>query len=71
MNYYNEWDKHAAAWLRELIKAGSLTWKTWDMPQREPICALRASTRRTSDNDCSGWPTPQTVDAPSASLGES
>lgn len=22
MNYYNEWDKHAAAWLRELIKAG-------------------------------------------------
>ncbi len=22
MNYYNEWDKGAAAWLRELIKAG-------------------------------------------------
>ncbi len=22
MNYYNEWDKHAAQWLRELIKAG-------------------------------------------------
>lgn len=22
MNYYNEWDKSAAAWLRELIKAG-------------------------------------------------
>ena len=22
MNYYNEWDKHAAAWLRELIKDG-------------------------------------------------
>ncbi|MGP1667822.1 MAG: DNA cytosine methyltransferase, partial [Rhodanobacter sp.] len=24
MNYYNEWDKGAAAWLRELIKAGHL-----------------------------------------------
>ena len=24
MNYYNEWDKHAAAWLRELIKAGEI-----------------------------------------------
>ena len=24
MNYYNEWDRHAAAWLRELIKAGHI-----------------------------------------------
>lgn len=24
MNYYNEWDKGAAAWLRELIKAGQI-----------------------------------------------
>ena len=38
----------------------SLTWKRWDMPQREPICALRASGRRTSDKDCGGWPTPTT-----------
>lgn len=26
----------------------SLTWKTWAMPQREPICALRASGRITN-----------------------
>ena len=36
----------------------SLTWKAWDMPAREPICALRASARRTSDSGCSGWRTP-------------
>ena len=24
MNYYNEWDKGAAAWLRELIKQGHI-----------------------------------------------
>lgn len=24
MNYYNEWDRHAAAWLRELIKEGHI-----------------------------------------------
>ena len=35
----------------------ALTWKTWDMPAGEPICALRASERRTGDNGCSGWPT--------------
>jgi hypothetical protein len=38
----------------------SLTWKEWDIAGQEPICALRASARRTSDNDCSGWPTPDT-----------
>ena len=32
----------------------SLTWKEWDMPQREPICALRASARRTSDSGSGG-----------------
>lgn len=37
----------------------ALTWKTWDMPAGEPICALRASERRTGGNDCIGWPTPQ------------
>ena len=35
-----------------------LTWKNWDMPSGQPICALRASARRTSDSDCGGWPTP-------------
>jgi hypothetical protein len=35
-----------------------LTWKEWDMKSGPPICALRASGRRTSDSDCTGWPTP-------------
>lgn len=36
----------------------ALTWKDWAMPSGPPICAVRASGRRTSDSDCSGWPTP-------------
>lgn len=37
-----------------------LIWKSWDMSAGEPICALRASTRRTSGNGYGGWPkTPQ------------
>lgn len=32
----------------------SLTWRSWAMPGREPICALRASGRRTSGNDSTG-----------------
>jgi hypothetical protein len=36
-----------------------LTWKSWDMPGRQPICALRASARRTSGSDYSGWPSPK------------
>lgn len=35
-----------------------LTWKEWDMPSGLPICALRASGRRTSGNGSTGWPTP-------------
>ena len=35
-----------------------LTWKSWDMPLGLPICALRASTRRTVDSGFTGWPTP-------------
>lgn len=35
-----------------------LTWKEWDMPLRAPICALRASQRRTQDSGFIGWPTP-------------
>lgn len=36
----------------------ALTWKHWDMPSGPPICALRASARRTSGKGYSGWPTP-------------
>ena len=39
-----------------------LTWKDWPMKWGPPICALRASARRTSDNGCSGWPTARTTD---------
>ena len=41
----------------------NLTWKARSTPSGRQICALRASARRTSDNDCSlprsPWPTPQ------------
>jgi len=40
----------------------ALTWKRWDMPSGEPICALRASARRTSDSDSGGWATPTSRD---------
>lgn len=36
----------------------ALTWKHWAMPSGQPICALRASPRRTSGNGCGGWRTP-------------
>lgn len=35
-----------------------LTWKRWDMSSGPPICALRASGRRTFGRDCGGWQTP-------------
>ena len=35
-----------------------LTWKQRGIEQGQPICALRASARRTSDSECIGWPTP-------------
>ena len=38
----------------------ALTWKHWDMRSGPPICALRASAHRTSGNDYTGWPTPDT-----------
>jgi hypothetical protein len=38
----------------------ALTWKRWDMLSGPPICALRASARRTSVSGCFGWPTPDT-----------
>jgi len=37
----------------------ALTWKTWDMPSGPPICALRASERRTGASASIGWPTPK------------
>lgn len=36
----------------------ALTWKEWHIEWGPPICALRASGRRTSGNGCGGWPTP-------------
>jgi len=36
-----------------------LIWKRWDMQSGPPIFALRASARRISGSDCSGWPTPR------------
>ena len=59
-----ELQKNIASSLRTLLPedGGSplyaLTWKTWDMPLGPPICALRASGRRTSDSAYTGWPTP-------------
>jgi len=35
----------------------ALIWKHWNMQSQPQICALRASGRRTSGSDCSGWPT--------------
>ena len=39
----------------------ALTWRQWAMPLGLPICALRASEHRISDNDSGGWPTPDTA----------
>jgi hypothetical protein len=41
----------------------ALTWKEWAMPAGPPICALRASGRRTSAKGFIGWPTPITNDS--------
>lgn len=35
----------------------SLTWKEWNIDGQEPICALRASVRRTGGKGFTGWPT--------------
>ena len=40
-----------------------LTWKDRVTPAGQSIPALRASARRTSDSDCTGWPTPVVRDA--------
>jgi len=40
-----------------------MTWKVKVTPSRRQICQLRASARRTSDKDSSGWPSPLVNDA--------
>lgn len=40
-----------------------LTWKERVTPSGRSIPALRGSVRRTSGNDCIGWPTPTTTDS--------
>ena len=40
----------------------TLTWKPWVTPSGQSRFRLRASVRRTSETDCSGWPTPTTRD---------
>jgi DNA (cytosine-5)-methyltransferase 1 len=58
MNYYNEWDKDAAAWIRELIKAGLVP--NGDVDERS-ITEIKAH-ELTSYNQChffagiGGWP---------------
>lgn len=39
-----------------------LTWKERTTPAQRSICALRASVRRTSASDSSGWPTTRAAD---------
>lgn len=40
-----------------------LTWKQRTTPAGRSIPALRASVPRTSDNGCTGWPTPRSVES--------
>lgn len=47
-----------------------LTWRQWDMDSGPPICALRASARRTSGSGFGGWPTPQRHDEKGAKTPE-
>lgn len=46
----------------------ALKWRHWDMPSGPPICALRASARRTSGKGCSGSP-PETDETPQEGWG--
>ena len=41
----------------------ALTWKSWPMLSGPPICALRASRRRTSGKGCIGWRSPSAGDS--------
>lgn len=48
-----------------------LTWRARTTPSQRAIFALRASVRRTSDNDCTSWPAPtcNTNDQPETQRG--
>ena len=46
----------------------ALTWKLWAMSSGPPICALRASARRTSDSASTGWPTMRAQDGVKGAL---
>lgn len=46
-----------------------LTWKRWDMESGVPICALRASVRRTYGSGCGGWATPTVHDEKNDRMG--
>lgn len=48
----------------------NLTWKERVTPSGRSIPALRASVRRTSGNECTGWPTTRTVRTLEGSLAE-
>ena len=48
-----------------------LTWKHWDIGSGRLICALRASTPRTSGRGCIGWPTATVRDQKGHGLLES
>jgi hypothetical protein len=45
-----------------------MKWKVWDMPGREPICALRASAPRTSASASTGRLSPNTSDGTAEQL---
>src|SRR5690606_2518032 len=46
-----------------------LTWRQWDMKSGPPICALRASVRRTSAKGFGGWRTPSGSDGEGGTMG--
>ena len=46
----------------------TLTWKPWATPSGSSRFRLRASVRRTSETDCTGWPTPAARDWKGATL---
>lgn len=62
-------------WRQRMDAYGSpeyvLKWKRWGMPYGPSILALRASARRTSDKDFTGWPTPTSAPDSEASHGQS
>lgn len=48
----------------------SLTWKQRATPAKRWISVQRASARRTSDSDSTGWPTPKSSDGPRGGMAE-